>query len=119
MSFILVPKTGEDVQVNGWNWRATLELLRAEGVIDGETHERMGAQGCGGTADADLACRMASAIEAKLASMKSGDRMLADLSVTAEPKSGDILAEDVYSSSYEWLVTFKDFCRCSGGFKVV
>jgi hypothetical protein len=33
MSFILVPKEGEELQVNGWNWRPTLQLLLAAGVI--------------------------------------------------------------------------------------
>lgn len=27
--FILVPNQGEDIQINAWNWRATLELLFA------------------------------------------------------------------------------------------
>lgn len=38
MSLLLVPKHGETLQVNRWNWRRTFELLRAENVI-GE-HQR-------------------------------------------------------------------------------
>ena len=41
MTFILTPKQGEDVQVNGWNWRPTLELIRAEGLLTEENYERM------------------------------------------------------------------------------
>ena len=37
MTFILVPNNGDDVQVNGWNWRPTVELLRAAGQLDDET----------------------------------------------------------------------------------
>jgi hypothetical protein len=44
MSFILVPKHGDDVQVNAWNWRPTLELLLREGLISEELHDRMGAR---------------------------------------------------------------------------
>ncbi len=43
MTFILVPEQGEDVQVNAWNWRPTLELLRAEGLLTEENYERMAA----------------------------------------------------------------------------
>ena len=119
MSFILVPNRGEDVQINGWNWRPTLELLRTKGLLNDEMYERMSAQGCGGEADAGLAARMADVVESKLAEMRPGERVLADLGVTAKPKSGDIFAEDVYSATYDWLVTFRDFCRCSGGFRVM
>lgn len=44
MSLILVPKEGEDIRVKGWNWRPTLELLFAAGVITEEDHEVMGCQ---------------------------------------------------------------------------
>ena len=50
MGFILVPNSGEDIQVSGWDWRPTLELLRHAGLLEGEAYERMGAQGCGGCA---------------------------------------------------------------------
>ena len=42
MSFILVPSEGEDLKVNAWNWRPTLELLFAAGVITEEDHELLG-----------------------------------------------------------------------------
>src|SRR6266508_1982338 len=129
MSFILVPQNGEDVQVNGWNWRPILELLRTESLITEENYERMGAQGCGGQVNDEVARRIADVIERTLIAMKPGERMLADLTVTTSPKPAyafspttkleDIDGNDIYSASYEWLVRFKDFCRSSGGFKVV
>jgi hypothetical protein len=129
MSFILVQQNGEDLQVNGWTWRPTLELLRAENLISDEDYERMGAQGCGGQVNDELARRIADVLEQKLAAMKPGDRILADLTSTTQPKPtytfgpttkpDDIDVNDIYSASYEWLVSFKDFCRSSGGFKVV
>jgi hypothetical protein len=127
MTFILVPKQGDDVQVNGWNWRPTLELLYAENLLSLENYERMGAQAAGGKVDAELAARIADVVERKLVQMRPGGRMRADLVVTAEPKQrwnsdakpGEIDVNDTYSATYEWLVEFAAFCRRSGGFKVL
>jgi hypothetical protein len=128
MTFILVPKQGEDIQVNAWNWRPTLELLRVEGLITEQDYARMGAQGCGGQVDAVLACRIADVVENRLLAMKPGERMRADLTVTAmpkvqqiftpDPKPNEFDATDLYSATYEWLATFKNFCRGSDGFEV-
>jgi hypothetical protein len=129
MTFILVPKQGEDVQVNAWNWRPTLELLFAENLLAEEDYKRMAANGCGGQVDAALAYRIADAVESKLAAMNPGERLRADLSITATPKvlqtftpdtkPDDIDAVNLYSATYEWLVTFKDFCKRSEGFEVL
>ena len=128
MSFILIPNNGEDVQVNAWNWRPTLEFLRAENLIAADEAELLGSNGCGARVDADLANRMAAAVENKLATIKLGDRMSVDLTVTSAPKVPQVFAPDtrvdnidvinLYSATYEWLVTFKDFCRRCGGFMV-
>lgn len=124
MSFILVPNHGEDLQINAWNWRPTIEFLRVEGVIDDETSELMTCN-LGAKVDAELAARMAAAVERKLRSMQPGERLLADLSVTSAPKKvaefhkpETIDAVDLYSATYEWLVQFKNFCERCGGFEV-
>ena len=129
MTFILVPSEGEDLQVNAWNWRPTLELLFASGVITEEDHEVMGCHGCGARVDADKARRIADIVTRKHNEMNPGERMLADLSVSSEPKKlavfgpgmkdDDIDVNDLYSTTFEWLETFARFCRSSGGFKVV
>ena len=128
MAFILIPNKGEDVMINAWNWRPTLEFLRSENVITDQDCELLALNGCGSCVDADLACRMAAAIESKLSTMKPGDRIRADLTVTDAPKIPQVFAPDskpedidvvnLYSATYDWLVKFKDFCRSSGGFKV-
>ena len=128
MSFILVPERGEDLQVNAWSWRPTLELLRAEGLISEESYERMSAQGAGGLVDAETADRIARALENRLAGMRREERVLADLTVTGGPKAAwvitpdakpdDLDVNDIYSASYEWLMKFAGFCEKSGGFKV-
>jgi hypothetical protein len=129
MTFILVPSEGEDLQVNAWNWRPTLELLFAANVITEEDHERLGAHGSVGKVDAEKASRIAYAVVHKLMSMSAGERMLANLSVSKEPKklaefgpgvnADDIDENELYSTTYEWLETFAKFCRSSGGFKVM
>jgi hypothetical protein len=127
MSFILVPSEGDDLQVNAWNWRTALELLFAAGVITREDHELLGCQGCGGRVSAEKAGRIADAVIRKLNSMNPGQRMLADLSVSSEPKKlatfspnndEDIDNHELYSTTFEWLDTFVKFCRSSGGFEV-
>ena len=129
ISFILVPKEGEDLQINAWNWRPTLELLFAAGVITEEDHEVMGCHGCGGKVNQEKAYRIADVIADKLNSMNPGQPMLADLSVSSEPKklavfspnmkADDIDTNQLYSTTFEWLDTFAKFCRSSKGFKVM
>jgi len=54
---------------------------------------------------------------------EAGDRLLSDLSLTDKPerqivfKTPEDLAEG-YSASREWLKTFSEFSRDSGGFAV-
>ena len=129
MTFILVPAEGEDLQVNAWNWRPTLQLLLALDAITEEDHELMGAQALGGRVDSEKAGRIADAIAQELKSMNPGERMQASLTVTKEPKelavffpsmsAPDIDVNELYSTSYEWLQTFEKFCRLSGGFEVM
>ena len=94
MAFILVPKHGEDVRINAWNWRPTLELLRAESIITADDYERMGTQGCGGQADAELALRIADVIDRRLSTMAPKGRMRADLTITAAEKKRLTISPD-------------------------
>jgi len=129
MSFILVPNQGEDIKVNAWNWRPTVEFLRAENVITNDHAELLGGNGCGASVDAALALKMAAALDNKLSIMKPGDRIRADLTVTSIPKvpqvfapdskPGDIDVTNLYSATYEWLIIFKDFCKRCNGFEVL
>ena len=128
MSFILVSQKGEDLQVNAWNWRPTLMLLREVNAITEEDYERMGAHGCGGIVDQAKAEQIADVVTQKLISMKPGERMRANLSVTRELKKPAVISTDViddidvnelYSATYGWLEIFVQFCRTSGGFKVL
>ena len=129
MSFILVPLKGEDLVVNAWNWRPTLELLFAAGVITEDDYEVLGCQGCGARVNEDNARRIADTVTRKLESMNPGQRMLADLSVSCEAKQRTVFNPDdndkevdtneLYSTTFEWLHTFVRFCERSGGFRVM
>lgn len=129
MSFILVPEIGEELQVNAWNWRPTLELLLAEGVISEEDYDLLGVQGCGGRVNIEKAEQIADAVGKKVMSMNSEERLRSDLSITNEPKklavfspdmtAGELDANELYSTTTDWLAKFERFCRRSGGFKVV
>jgi hypothetical protein len=84
MTFILVPKRGEEVQVNAWNWRPTLQLLKSENLITERHGELLGAQGCGGQVGAELARRIADVIESKLVGMKPGERFYVRFAVGSQ-----------------------------------
>lgn len=129
MSFILVPVKGEDLVVNAWNWRPTLELLFAAGVITEDDYEVLGRQGCGARVNGEKARRIADAVTRKLESMNPGQRMLGDLSVSSEAKQravfnpgnndNEVETNELYSTTFEWLHTFVSFCERSGGFEVI
>jgi hypothetical protein len=128
MSFILMPNRGNDIKVNAWNWRPTIALLRQVSLINDEQHDLMGCNGCGGSVNPETARKIAEFLDQQLAKMAPGQRLRADLSITSEPKKPavftpnskveDFDASEIYSSTYEWLVMFRDFCRTCEGFRV-
>lgn len=77
----------------------------------------MGASACDGHVDAEVALRIADLVDRRLATMQPGERILGDLSVTSNPKNivtfashtqpEEISVVDLYSASYDWLVTFR------------
>lgn len=125
MSVILVDLGNEehDEQVNWWNWRPTIELIRSFAVIDDERLEMMGCNGSGvqvSEAEArSIGIRMEREI---LPNLKSKDRILLDLSVTAEPKDFRLHKDEDwvknYSATHDWLARFAGFCKTCCGFKV-
>lgn len=128
MAFILIPKNGEEIVINAWNWRPTLEFLRDAEIIDDDLFERMGTHGCKAEVDAPTTSRIADFIDSRLGAMKPEQRVLYDFTITDRPKKPLIITPDtkteeidtvdVYSASYDWLVKFRDFSRTSGGFEV-
>jgi hypothetical protein len=121
VTFELEPATGDDISINGWNWRPTLELLHRTGILSEETLDLMSFNGGGGQATAEQAERIAEFLDGYLANLRPGDRVTLDGAVTAEPDTGEFHRDDLarnYSATYAWLGRFRDFCRSSGGFTV-
>ena len=124
MSFILVPTEGEDLQVNAWNWRPTLALLFAAGAISEADLEVLGCHGCDSNVGHEQADRIADIVARQLGNMSPGQRLLADGSVSSEPKKAAVFSssvsdgEELYATNFEWLDVFAKFCRSSKGFKV-
>jgi hypothetical protein len=95
-----------------------LELVRNAGLLADDTIELIAAEGSRCQVDATLANLMATAVEAKVADMKPGQRMLSELTIIKGPKEGGALPDARDSASYGWLLRFRDFCWRSGGFEV-
>src|SRR5437660_37833 len=86
MTFILVPASGEDLVINGWNWRPTVALLVRAGILPaGKRAECCSAQGCGGYLSSAEALRAAEHIEGLLAAMKPDERIRFDGAITEKP----------------------------------
>jgi hypothetical protein len=93
MSFILIPNNGKEIQINAWNWRPTLDLLRNAEVIDNDLFERMGTHGCKAEVDAATAHRIADFLEFRLRVMKPEQRVLYDLTITDRAKKPLIIIQ--------------------------
>ena len=115
--FHLVPAKGEDLQVIGWLWSPTLQLLLSADAITEEDHQRMLTQGCGAKVDAAKATLLGDIVEQKLGSANLR-RKLTDRLVT---NASEMLAAFGPNTevTYKWLRTFAKFCQSSGGFEVV
>jgi hypothetical protein len=121
MTVILVSPGGDDVQVNGWNWRPTVNLFGKALGLDEEAVEKLQTGGIGASVSADQASEIAQFLDSYVQSLPRDSRVRLDGSVTEEPRSCaiDFVGTSNYSASYEWLIQFRDFCKTCGGFKVV
>jgi hypothetical protein len=123
MSVILQAPSGADIQVNQWLWRPTTLLVRQALQLDDKRFEMLQVNGVGAQVSASESDRLVVFLDDYLVSFPKDGRLLSDGSVTQEPKGsrdfsdGDWVRH--YSVDYDWLVRFRDFCRSSGGFKVV
>ncbi len=113
---------GRSERVNWWNWRPTVELLRASTLFDDE-QLIMFDLGVG-EATADQARAFAHHLGAEvLPNVRPGGRVLLDGSATDVPDDGVFHrgpAERAknYGATEEWLLRFAAFCRGCGGFGV-
>ena len=116
------------MMINWWNWRPTVALLVRAGVLPaGEREERCLANGCGGCLSASEAVSAADYLEALVAGIGPGRRVLLDGEVTERPidytkpisEWDQADSWNNYSARYEVLKDFAAFCRRSGGFEVL
>jgi hypothetical protein len=121
MGFILYPsEDGEEVYINAWHWRCTLEILRRASLLDAETLELAGMQFLRPIA-AQQADRIGAYLNTYLAVLTPDARILYDGTVINESVAVEHDPDDMrwtYSTNYAWLTEFRDFCLRSGGFKV-
>jgi hypothetical protein len=122
MSVILKTPSGADVQINMWHWRPTMLLVRQVLDLDEQRFEMLQSNGVGAAVSAKETELIADFLDGYLADFPKEGRLLMDGSITQEQKTYKFDQKDWdrnYSASSEWLARFRDFCRASGGFKVI
>jgi hypothetical protein len=123
MSVILKSSSGADIQVNMWYWRPTMLLVRQALHLDDERFELLQVNGVGAAVSSSEADKIARFLDAYIARFPRDGRLLLDGSITHEPKGSPSFSDGDfdrhYSASYSWLVSFRDFCKSSSGFKVI
>jgi hypothetical protein len=122
MGYILKPANGDDLYVNKWNWHPTVELIEKAGLISYDRADRLH-YNCGGDITGEEAVKIAEFLATYLASMTAGERLLTDGAVTSEPDTFEMFRgadwNKNYSATFEWLVSFRDFCTRCQGFSVL
>lgn len=123
MSVILQAPSGADIQVNMWHWRPTMLLVCRALHLDDKRFELLQVNGVGAEVSASEASKIARFLDDYIATFPKDGRLLLDGSVTQEPKGSQSCSDGDwdrhYSASYSWLVSFRDFCQSSSGFKVI
>ena len=123
MGFVLQPKNSselEDLYVNAWNWRPTLEILRQENVLDEETLELVSYQ-FDHTITAEQARKIANFLDSYLTKLPPEHRILYDGTIVADDPDRAQHSDETtwaYSTTDSWLSEFRDFCRQCDGFSV-
>jgi hypothetical protein len=85
--------------------------------------EMLQVNGVGAQVSSSEADNLTAFLEDYLSSFPKDGRLLKDGSVTREPKGSPDFSDGDwdrhYSATYDWLVSFRDFCRRSRGFEIV
>lgn len=130
MSVILVDLAHPDsqdpahsLQLNWWNWRPIVEILRSLGLFEEEMLERMGTNAAGGEATEEQARAIARHLRTKvLPPMPTDARVQLDLKTTTEPDDFKMhYGKDVeknYGATVQALERFAAFCETCAGFSV-
>ena len=109
--------------VNFWNWRPTVEIIRAANLLDDERLEGLHQQISATRISRDEARAIARYLhKVVLPTLHPESRVRLDGTVTTEPDDGTFYRnpEDVsrnYSATRNWLENFANFCATCDGFK--
>ena len=126
MSFTLLDSGAENFEfrANVWNWRAILEIIKSLNIVSDGKLRQMEYNGTGATVEMEEAHLVGGKIHDEiLPRLAPNKRIFADLSVTDAPDDGTLHKDEDeqwknYSTDYETLKEFSEFCLQSKGFRV-
>ena len=126
MSFTLMDMGAEsfEFRVNVWNWKPTLEIIKSFDIIDEGKLRQMSYNATGAKFSLEEAREIGERIRDEfLPKLEPNKRIFSDLSVTDAPDDGTLYRDEDeqwknYSTNYNLLKDFADFCLQSKGFQV-
>ena len=113
-----------EFNVNIWNWKATLEVIKSLDILSEGKLRQMGYNATGVKIEPDEAHIIGKKINDEiLPKLEPNKRIFADLSITDAPDDMQLHRDDDeqwknYSTSHESLKEFAEFCLKSKGFQV-
>ncbi len=126
MSFTLMDlgSEGFEFRANVWNWKTALEIIKSFDVVSEGKLRQMTYNGTGAKLEKEEAHTVGEKIrDEMLPKLEPNKRILMDLSITDKPDDGTLYRDEDeqwknYSTDYEWLKEFSEFCLKSKGFQV-
>lgn len=126
MSYTLLDLGSESFEfsANVWNWRTALEIIKDFDILSESKIKQMNYNGTGVKLDVEEAHLLGGKVRDEvLPKLMPDKRIYADLSITDAPDDGTLYRDEDeqwknYSTNYEWLKEFSEFCLKSKGFQV-
>ena len=126
MSFTLIDLGSEkfEFRTNVWNWKPTLEVIKSFDIVDEGKLRQMSYNATGARFSDEEAHTIGVRIRDDiLPKLEPNKRIFADLSITDAPDDGTLYKDGDeqwknYSTNYNWLKDFSEFCLTSKGFQV-
>jgi hypothetical protein len=113
-----------EFRANVWNWKPTLEIIKSFDIMSDGKLRQMEYNATGVSISKEEAHEIGEKIRDRiLPKLEPNKRIFMDLSITDKPDDGTLYKDEDeqwknYSTSYEWLKDFSDFCLNSKGFQV-
>ena len=126
MSFTLMDlgSEGFEFRANVWNWKTALEIIKSFDVVSEGKLRQMTYTATGVKLEKDEAHLIGEKIRDEiLPKLEPNKRIFVDLSITDTPDDKTLYRDEDeqwknYSTDYEWLKEFSEFCLKSKGFQV-